>query len=201
MLLVASPGSGPPGRRISRRGFPAAPLCQVRRSPRITRLSGFGPFTVAVVGTIGGGGAGASAVATGAGGPSPFRAAVELAGLRRRRRLAVPVVRSGVAGFRAAASATASTTGAGPSTAGLVPALEGVALRLRRLRDVVDVGDAAGSLLVVAVVATAWRVTLAPTSPSAHMVPSARCTSTRQTTIEVGAPPIGGRFWVSVQRA
>jgi hypothetical protein len=47
----------------------------------------------------------------------------------------------------------------------------------------------------------ALRRTLAPTSPSAQSAPSAVCTSTRQTTIAVGAPPIGGRFWVSVQRA
>jgi hypothetical protein len=47
----------------------------------------------------------------------------------------------------------------------------------------------------------AARFTLAPTSPSAQSAPSTVCTSTRQTTIEEGAPPTGGLFWVSVQRA
>src|SRR5439155_25877051 len=49
--------------------------------------------------------------------------------------------------------------------------------------------------------AVRFRLTLAPISPSAHRAPSVVCTSMRQTTIEEGAPPTGGRFWVSVQRA
>jgi len=47
----------------------------------------------------------------------------------------------------------------------------------------------------------AFRLTLAPTSPSAQSAPSAVWTSTLQTTIEDGAPPTGGRFWVSIQWA
>jgi hypothetical protein len=46
-----------------------------------------------------------------------------------------------------------------------------------------------------------FRSTLAPISPSAHSAPPALSTSTRQTTIAVGEPPTGARFWVSVQRA
>ncbi len=49
--------------------------------------------------------------------------------------------------------------------------------------------------------AGAARLTLAPTSPSAHSAPSMVWTSTRQTTIEEGAAGTGGLFWVSVQRA
>jgi hypothetical protein len=47
----------------------------------------------------------------------------------------------------------------------------------------------------------AWRLTAAPTSPSAHIAPSAVWRSTRHTTIEEVAPAAGGRFWVKVQRA
>jgi hypothetical protein len=45
------------------------------------------------------------------------------------------------------------------------------------------------------------RLTLAPTSPSAQRAPSVVWTSTRHTTTADGAAPIGGRFWVKVQRA
>ena len=45
------------------------------------------------------------------------------------------------------------------------------------------------------------RLTVAPISPSAHSPPSTVCTSTLQTTTAEGAPPTGGRFCVSVQRA
>ena len=45
------------------------------------------------------------------------------------------------------------------------------------------------------------RLILAPISPSAQSAPSAVWTSTLQTTIEEGAPPTGGRFWVSIQWA
>jgi hypothetical protein len=67
----------------------------------------------------------------------------------------------------------------------------------RRLRGEVAAGSSGGWTSF----ATTWRLTLAPTSPSAHRAPSAVWRSTRHTTIEVDAPPTGGRFWVSVQRA
>jgi hypothetical protein len=69
-----------------------------------------------------------------------------------------------------------------------------------RLRRRLGAGAAAGSGTGTRAVAT-LRLTLAPTSPSAHSAPSAVWTSTRQTTIAEGAPLAGGRFWVSVQRA
>jgi hypothetical protein len=75
--------------------------------------------------------------------------------------------------------------------------------RRRRLRGAAATAPelAAGSAGRSRSFAPARRLTLAPTSPSAHRVPSAVWTSTLQTTIEVGALPTGGRFWVSVQRA
>ena len=145
-----------------------------------------------------GGGGGASAGAAGPG-VSPFRAADEPAGRRRRRRLAPPLDRSVVAGL-AGTSATGSTTGAAPSAPALVAALAGVARRRRRRRDVVGPGWA-GSWTAGSAAGIAWRMTLAPTSPSAHSSPSAVWTSTRQTTIAVVTGPTGGRFWVRVQRA
>jgi len=99
-----------------------------------------------------------------------------------RRRLGAPVFSSG-AGFGA--------TSTGLAAAGV--------RRPRRRRDV----GAAWAISEGAAARAAWalRRTLAPTSPSAHNAPSAVWTSTRQTTMAVGAPPTGGRFWVSVQRA
>src|SRR5439155_24686996 len=75
--------------------------------------------------------------------------------------------------------------------------------RPMRRRGEATAADAAGEAWSGARwrIAEGLRFTLAPTSPSAHMAPSAVCTSTRQTTIEEAAPPMGGRFWVSVQRA
>jgi hypothetical protein len=145
---------------------------------------------------------GATVVAAGT--ASPFRDCDELAGRRRRLRLAPPLDRSGVAevvGVDGVPGAAASPGGPAPSAVALMPFAAGVVRRLRRLRDA-DAAGAAGSCPIAgAGVETVWRVTLAPTSPSAHRAPSAVCTSTRQTTIAVATPPTGGRFWVSVQRA
>jgi hypothetical protein len=111
---------------------------------------------------------------------------------RRRRLLEGPLARSGLA----AEAGGAATGGGSGSCAPFAP-------RRRRLRR----DDVAGTAAAGA--AASWgrcrpsdpRLTLAPTSPSAHSVPSTVWTSTRQTTIADGAPPTGGRFWVSVQRA
>jgi hypothetical protein len=74
--------------------------------------------------------------------------------------------------------------------------------RGRRRRRLGAPGLAGGSAAGRALSATAMpRLTFAPISPSAQSAPSWVCTSTRHTTIEDGAPPTGGRFWVSVQRA
>jgi hypothetical protein len=74
-------------------------------------------------------------------------------------------------------------------------------LRRRRRGPLADAaGEIAGSC-AGSRAATTFRLTLAPTSPSAQSAPSAVWTSTLQTTIEDGAPPTGGRFWVSIQWA
>jgi hypothetical protein len=110
---------------------------------------------------------------------------------RRRRRLEGPVTRSGLA-----AEAGGAATGGGSGRFPLEPR------RRRRRREDGACPPAGGAT-------KSWgrcwpalcRLTLAPTSPSAQSAPSAVWTSTRQTTIADGAPPTGGRFWVSVQRA
>jgi hypothetical protein len=143
----------------------------------------------------GGGGAGSVGGAEiPAGSPAGADDAPE--GRLRRLRLAGPAARSGLATV-AGRAARAGVSGTGPLAAGA-----GLRLPLRR-RGAVPAAAAA-------VAAGSWgrrsltaicRLTLAPTSPSAHRAPSAVWRSTRHTTIEVGAPPTGGRFWVSVQRA
>ncbi|TMF43005.1 MAG: hypothetical protein E6I23_12230 [Chloroflexi bacterium] len=114
-------------------------------------------------------------------------------GRRRRRRLAVLVF--------SAAAVGATSTGGGAGSTGFAVAGD---RRPRRLRDAgaawaASAGWAGWTGWVRA--AGALRRTLAPTSPSAHMAPSAVWTSTLHTTMAVGAPPTGGRFCVSVQRA
>jgi hypothetical protein len=102
----------------------------------------------------------------------------------------------------------AATTGV---SAGALPFPPG---RLRRrLRrgvgvDPAGAGDSAPAVVLPACAAgclvggpVTWRLTVAPTSPSAHIAPSAVCRSTRHTTIDDVAPVAGGRFWVKVQRA
>jgi hypothetical protein len=117
--------------------------------------------------------------------------------LRRRLREG-PAARSGFA-LDAGGAATA-----GGSGTALPPLLRD--RRPRRLRVAPAAAEAGCSAAAGAGTgrwrpATALRMTFAPISPSAHIAPSAVCTSTRQTTIEEGAPLTGGRFWVSVQRA
>src|SRR5437773_2533199 len=117
--------------------------------------------------------------------------AVEPDERRRRRRRAGPEARSGLA---LAAGGAATAGGSGTAAAPFE--------RERRLRR----RGAAAALGVPVSVArcgagVAPRLTLAPTSPSAHMAPSTVWTSTLQTTTDDAAPPRGGRFWVSVQRA
>ena len=71
----------------------------------------------------------------------------------------------------------------------------------RRRRRGAAAAAGAPSLTSGRAAGVAARLTMAPTSPSAQSAPSAVWTSTRQTTIDEGAPPTGGRFCVSVQRA
>jgi len=109
----------------------------------------------------------------------------------RRRRLlrAGPEARSGLA---LAAGGAAIAGGSGTA----VPLARE---RLRRRRGVPDPAGAWSAPRCCA--AAASRLTLAPTSPSAHSAPSVVWTSTLQTTTADGAPPRGGRFCVSVHRA
>jgi hypothetical protein len=125
------------------------------------------------------------------------------AGERRRRlRPRWDDERSGFAAEAAdAGSAGVSITGAAASEGVFCP-FPPAGLRRLRLRAVAAAGAApATSWSRSGAFAPAWRVTLAPTSPSAQSTPSAVRMSTRQTTIEVGVPATGGRFWVRVQRA
>jgi hypothetical protein len=124
---------------------------------------------------------------------SPWGAELAPDGRRLRLRLVAPTARSGLAN-EAGGAAIAGVSGKGPLTAGAGRRLP------RRLRGATPGAAGTGSWRRRSLVATC-RLTLAPTSPSAHRAPSAVWTSTRHTTIEVGAPPTGGRFWVSVQRA
>ncbi len=151
------------------------------------------PGRVVVAGTAGAAAAGAGAVSwTWAARGSWSSSLRPLPERRLRRRRDGPEVRSG---FAAAAGGAATGGGSGRTP----PLARGRRLP-RRLGAATPAaaGDAGlGS-------ATGWRdlrLTLAPTSPSAQSAPSAEWTSTRQTTIEDGAPATGGRFWVRVQRA
>jgi len=163
----------------------------------MTRLSrpagGTDPGALAASGA--GGGGGASGAGAGAAGTPPFcPPAVPDRGRRLRRRLAVPVLSA--TGFAAASTGAGATGSAGVAVAG--------ERRPRRRRDAgagVGLGPAGVLSALRGRAPCAFRLTLAPTSPSAHRAPSAVWTSTRQTTMAVGAPPTGGRFWVSVQRA
>jgi hypothetical protein len=157
-----------------------------------------------LAGALGGTGAAGAAWDGGAGLPaaSPSRAAPVAPDGRRRRRLRgapVPATLSGLTTGAAGAAAIAGVSAGWP----FAPA----GRRLRRLRGAAvapvaaDPVAAGGSAARSRSLGARWRLTLAPTSPSAQSVPSAVWTSTRQTTIEVGAAPIGGRFCVSVQRA
>ena len=153
----------------------------------MTRLSApdGGPAVAAATGS-GGGGSGAELPA----GAGPLPPELEPArDLRRRRRLGVLVFSAGTA-FRAASTITGAASAGGDPAGGR---------RLRRLRGA-EAGTLAASGVAVRA-AWAFRRTLAPTSPSAQSAPSAVWTSTRHTTIAVGAPPTGGRVWVSVHRA
>jgi hypothetical protein len=126
---------------------------------------------------------------------SPEEAGVPLEGrLRLLRRVVPPAARSGFA-VEAGGAAMAGVSGTG-----LPMAAPPGRRRPRRLRGAAAVA-ADGCSWGWRSLATTWRLTLAPTSPSAHRAPSMVCRSTRQTTIEVGSPATGGRFWVSVQRA
>ncbi len=163
----------------------------------ITRLSA--PVGAVEAGTVMGAGGGGAALTAGAGGWPSWPDEAPARGRRRRRRLAVLVF--------SAATMGATSTGGGPGSTGLAVTGD---RRPRRLRD-------AGAAWAPSTVWAGWagwtgwagwgraawalRRTLAPTSPSAHNAPSAVWTSTRQTTMAVGAPPTGGRFWVRVQRA
>ena len=167
------------------------PDFQVRRSRLITRLSAPGAAVEAVdaEAVIGAEGAGSAGAAEGRA-DGPFWAGdVPDRGRRLRRRLAVPV-------FSEAATLVAASTGGAGASATFGGAGD---RRPRRLRD----GGGAAGTPSAAACRAAWarRRTLAPTSPSAQSAPSAVWTSTRQTTMAVGAPPTGGRFWVSVHRA
>jgi hypothetical protein len=115
--------------------------------------------------------------------------ACEPDGRRRRRRRDAPPVFSGLA-----AAAGGAATGGGSGRAGA-----GVSARPRRPR--LRLPDGCACSTPTGLPATTLLFTFAPISPSAHSAPSVVWTSTRQTTIEDGAPPTGGRFWVSVQRA
>ncbi len=131
-----------------------------------------------------------------AGSPSCDAAAPE--GRRRRLLLGAPDVLSGFAAETGEAAA-----GGGSGSGPLAPAGR---RRLRRRGDAApaaeaEAAEAAGSWGRSRSREARWRLTLAPTSPSAQSSPSAVMTSTRHTTMEFGAAPIGGRFWVSVQRA
>src|SRR6266851_6942714 len=140
------------------------------------------------------GDAGAPAAGSGGGAGlpagSPCGAEPPPDGRLRRLRLVVPAARSGLAA-EAGGAAITGVSGTGP--------LAVLGRRLPRLRR--GAAPAAMGSCRRCSLATTWRLTLAPTSPSAHRAPSAVCRSTRHTTIEFGAPPTGGRFWVSVQRA
>jgi hypothetical protein len=152
------------------------------RPPRSVAAEGPGE-----AGAGGGDGSGAGAAAPAG---SPGATDVPPDGRLRRRRLAGPAARSGLA-----------TEGGGATIAGVSgtgPLVCAPGRRLpRRLRGAAAAAGSWGRCSL----ATTCRLTLAPTSPSAHRVPSAVWRSTRHTTIEVGAPPTGGRFCVSVQRA
>src|SRR2546428_6161708 len=165
---------------------------------RLSRPAG-ATDTGALAATGAGGGGGASDAGTGVA-AWPSRPGAELArGRRRRRRRAAPVFSAGPDVAVTESLGAASTGGGAEAAAG--PA---AGRRPRRRRDA-GAGLGAGAAGVPSVVqaraACALRRTLAPTSPSAHSAPSAVWMSTRQTTMAVGAPPTGGRFWVSVQRA
>src|ERR1700681_4378135 len=156
------------------------------------------PRSVAEAVAGGAAGAGADAVAEV---PivSPSRVGAGPAGRRLLLRLGAPPALSGLV-----AAAGGAASGAGSGTGLPVE----VGRRLRRLRRGAAVPVVAGAPAGAVDSWTRsrsrparWRRTLAPTSPSAQSSPSAVSTSTRHTTIEFGAPPIGGRFWVSVQRA
>src|SRR5438132_1404001 len=114
--------------------------------------------------------------------------APEPEGRRLRRLREGPAARSGLA-----VAAGGAATGGGSGTA---PLARG---RRRRRRGPLEAAgcSAAGRGRSAATP----RFTLAPISPSAQRAPSRVCTSTRQTTIDDGAPLAGGRFWVSVHRA
>src|SRR5207249_2233861 len=112
---------------------------------------------------------------------------------RRRRRLRDgPAARSGLAAEAGGAATAGGSGSAAPLARDRRPR--------RRLGAVTSAAAGACSTRPCRP-AVRFRLTLAPISPSAHRAPSAVCTSTRQTTIDDGAPPTGGRFWVSVQRA
>jgi hypothetical protein len=149
-----------------------------------------------------GAGAGGTASAGGAGTAGwPSRPGAELArGRRLRRRLAVPIFSGGPDVAVATAVGAASTGGGGEAAAAVAAA----GRRPRRRREGgagVGAGPGGVASAVRGRTACVLRRMLAPTSPSAHSAPSIVWTSTRQTTMAVCAPPTGGRFWVSVQRA
>jgi hypothetical protein len=173
----------------------------------MTRLSrpaeGADPKALAATGA-GAGGATSDGGAGAAGWPS--RPGAELArGRRLRRRLAVPIFSGGPDVAVATAVGAAWTGGGGEAAAAVAAAAVAAAGRRPRRRREGGAGVGAGPGGVASAVrgraACVLRRTLAPTSPSAHSAPSIVWTSTRQTTMAVGAPPTGGRFWVSVQRA
>ncbi len=158
----------------------------------MTRLSAPAGGADAVTATGGGGwegGAAGGSVTEPVAGAGPL---LDAPALERRLRLRL------VADLSAGAALGAASTGGGGGAASA--ALTGAGERRPRRRRGAWPEAPAGS---VASERAAWalRRTLAPTSPSAHRAPSAVWTSTRQTTIAVGAPPTGGRFWVRVQRA
>ena len=109
-------------------------------------------------------------------------------------------------GWTAAGAGGAATAG---FSAGALPLPPGRLRRLLRRGAGLEAAPAAGGaatalasggLCLVATPVTC-RLTVAPTSPSAHIAPSAVWRSTRHTTIEEEAPAAGGRFCVRVQRA
>ena len=170
----------------------------------MTRLRGLAPVADGSAACKAGGGGLAGAAAAGSAGDagvaSPPEEDGEPAepGERRRRRRLEPLARSeDDAGAPELVDAGAGGAGAAAGS-GLVVA------RLRRLRrrGAGPAWVAVSEIPDVRSTAAAERLkTLAPTSPSAQIAPSAVCTSTRQTAMAVIDPCTGGRFWVRVQVA